>query len=198
MSEDSDLRSIEIKQRVNGSPYVRLSGTFSLDAIQHISGLLGGESTAQVIKRPPLIEIPSVLPSQFFKSLISEINVAYTYQLYTSTYVCLRKLFENLIIELLRKKFGTTELNLYYWSEKGRFHDFSKLIENFESKVNDFRLHTSSFDQSFFDFLKNFREVASANAHSIDIYTDSKEFEDKRERMNHCVALLCNVINGIT
>jgi hypothetical protein len=198
VSDDSDLRSIEIQQRRNGSAYVRLSGTFNFEAIQHISSLLGDESTTQSLKRPPLIETPPTLPSQFFKSLISEINVAYTYQLYTSTYVCLRKLFENLIIELLRKKFGTTELNLYYWNEKGRFHDFSKLIENFESKVNDFGPHTVSFDQHFFDFLKNFKEAANSNAHSIDIYADSKEFEDKRGEMNHYITLLCEVINSIT
>lgn len=192
--EDSAVASLTYTRRKNGSIEVTASATIGPEDIPVFLPIVG--ASTKLIKTS-LIQPPPNLPSEFFRELINEINIAYSYQLYTSAYVCLRKLFENLIIELLRREFGTTELSIYYWSEKGRFHHFSKLIENFESRVSDFRPHTSSFDQHFFDFLKNFREVADSNAHSIDIYTDSKDFEDKREKMNYTIALLCDVISGV-
>jgi len=144
-----------------------------------------------------LVAVPQHLPSLFFRKLIDEINSAYSAGLYTSTYVCLRKLFENLLIELLRKKYGTSRIDLYYWSEKARFHDFSILIDNLSQNVADFRSYTSQFDQPFFTFIKNFKEQANRTAHSIDIIENPDDIEKMKSLVNQYCTLLCNVIRMI-
>ena len=108
----------------------------------------------------------------------------------------IRKLFENLLVELLRKKYRTTDVSIYYWTDKGRFHDFSLLIENLEKKVVDFKTVTS-FDQAFFDFLKQFKEKANRSAHTIEIIQTSEELEKQKKQINHYLNLLCFVIERI-
>lgn len=192
--EDSAVASLTYKRRRNGLLDVKASGTISPEEAANFFPIIGASTTPTKIS---LIQTPSNLPNEFFRKLIHEINVAYSYQLYTSTYVCLRKLFENLVIELLRKKFGTTQVDLYYWTEKGRFHDSSVLIENLENHVEDFRQYTSSFNQDFFMFLKNFRERANSAAHSIDVLLSPNSIDKIKDMINQCLALLCSVIGSI-
>lgn len=193
--EDSAVASITYKRRRNGLIEVAATGTFSPTDLPNLLPIIGASTT--LTPTALLIQIPSNLPHELFKKLIHEINAAYSYQLYTSTYVCLRKLFESLLIELLRVKFGTTQIDMYYWADRGRFHDFSILIENLENNVGDFRQYTSSFNQDFFTFLKNFRERASNAAHSIDILLTPNNIDKIKDMVNHNLALLCNVIGSI-
>jgi hypothetical protein len=194
-NSNSDVASVVYRLRRNGSIVMNASGTFSPLDFPDISRLFGATTYPGAIIS--LLQFPSVPPHQFFRDLIHEINVAYSYQLYTSTWVCLRKLFENLVIELLRTKFGVSELDLYYKTDEGRFHDFSKLIENLENRANEFRPYTDSFDQRFFDFLKNFKEQANRSAHSVDIFTQSDSFEKIKAEMNHYTSLLCDIIRRL-
>ena len=193
---DSSEVSVTYKRKADGSIEYSAAGT--LDP-RYAANYLPVSVTSTVSFSAPLIACPQNLPNEFYKELIKEINNAYSNQLYTSTYMCLRKLFENLIIELLRKKFGAgpNALNLYYWADKGRFADFSVLIENLENEVAEYHAYTTSFDQTFFDFLKKFKDAANANTHSIDIYSDSKAIEEMKDKINHYLKLFCCVIDKI-
>ena len=72
----------------------------------------------------------------FFLELQKEINLTWKLGLFTSTIILSRKLIENLVIEILRKKFplnsSPTNLDLYYGKSKGRFHNFSHMLEILE------------------------------------------------------------------
>ena len=54
------------------------------------------------------------LPDDFYKPILLEINLAFRNGMVISLAVLIRKIFENLIIDILRKKYGTKELTLYY------------------------------------------------------------------------------------
>jgi hypothetical protein len=43
----------------------------------------------------------------YYSKLKSEINNTYRYNLHTATFILVRKLFENLIVDLLMAKYGT-------------------------------------------------------------------------------------------
>jgi hypothetical protein len=144
----------------------------------------------------PLLQPLTICPSPFFQKLLDEINKAYYGQLYTSTWVCLRKLFENFLVELLRKKYTTLRIDMYYDINQSRFKDFSILIENLEQNVQDFNNITQGFDQAFFDFLKKFKDQANRNAHSIDIIEDFQKINNLTNLNQYCV-FLCDVIRKI-
>ena len=191
---DTPVASITYKLLQSGRMRIEAEGTEPQE-IEKIARL--ATSTAAPFPVTRLVSISVSLPDPLLRTLVHEINVAYSLQLFTSTWVCLRKLFENLIIELLRRRFGTSDVSLYYWTGHHRFHDFSVLIVNLESKANDFRTYTSGFNQGFFDFLKKFKRRANTNAHSIDVLQDSKRIDDIKDTVNNCIDLLHTVIGRI-
>ena len=108
-----------------------------------ILALFGGQDTdikslMQSIQPPSIKEFIQVtwLPDDFYKRLVEEINRVYSYGLPMSLSILVRKLFENLIIDILRRKYGTSELALYYDPSRGKFHDFSVLIRNLDLKID--------------------------------------------------------------
>lgn len=76
----------------------------------------------------------SIYTDDFYKDLQAEINKAYNYGLYSSVFVLVRKLFENLVIDLLREKYGMENIDLFFNFSKSRFHNFNILIETLVEK----------------------------------------------------------------
>lgn len=93
------------------------------------------------------LQVASV-QDDFYKSLISEINRCFAYGLPFLLSMLIRKLIENLIIDILRKKYGTTEIGLYFNPAKARFLDFSVLQKNLADKRADFAYITTNLDSS--------------------------------------------------
>lgn len=133
----------------------------------------------------------------FFVKLVIEINRAYGFRLYASTLVLLRKLMENLVIELLRAKFGTQNLEMYYWKEKGRHHDFSKLLENLKAKIDEFKPYSPNFAISMIDFLEKFKERSNAAAHTVDIQPKWDYVDSLKKDLNHYCEFFASVISRI-
>jgi len=139
-----------------------------------------------------LIDIDS--QQQYYSDLIIEINKAYSYGLYTATLVLIRKLFENLIIELLRARYGMANVQLFYNTDKGRFHNFSTLITNLQNKLDDFKPFTSSFGQDLIKFLSDLKEKGNASAHSLEIICDNKILQNWKSDINKYYKLVVFVI----
>jgi hypothetical protein len=119
---------------------------------------------------------------EFYDKLVLEINSAFRVRLFTATMVLIRKLFENLIIDLLRQKYGDRppDKELYYSMKDRRYHSFSTLIHNFETHVDDFSPYNVGFQwgkskNEFFKFLWGIKERGDACAHSIELIHDPSE-----------------------
>lgn len=118
---------------------------------------------------------------KFYSDLAFQINMAYGYGIHCAVLVLVRKIFENLLIDLLRARYGMKRLELFFWKERGMHHSLSVLIKNLSENVSDFRPFTSAFDDEFFKFLNDLREKAGASAHSI--HVPSLHVFLNRERM---------------
>jgi len=113
----------------------------------------------------------------FYQNLIKEINLTYNNETYTSTLILCRKLIENLLIDLLRKKFGSDtkeKVEIYYNTKDGRFHDFTYLVKNFEERKDDF-LVDKELVEEFVRLVKPFRKGANSKTHSIIHFVYNKE-----------------------
>ncbi|MCC6603633.1 MAG: hypothetical protein IT327_10505 [Anaerolineae bacterium] len=144
------------------------------------------------------IEIVNI-PDDFYKKLIDEINQAYNFQLPISLSVLIRKLFENLIIDILRKKYGTEELELYYDPRRRRFQDFSVLLKNLEAKQPDFHHISTNLNQNFIIQLNWYRETGNSGAHSIDTDKVAMEsYKDKKDEINRNIHFLVRVLQNIS
>lgn len=138
--------------------------------------------------------IESTFEDNFFAKHVLEINRAYGFRLYNSTLILLRKLFENLLIELLRAKFGPHNIDLFYWQEKGRFHDFAKLVDNLEQNLGTFRPYSSAFENQIVVFLDKFRERSNSAAHSIDEQPNWDYVESLKKDLNYYCEIFKTVI----
>jgi hypothetical protein len=150
------------------------------------------------------VSIPSIgllvsteFTDEYYSNLAMEINKTYGYGLYTGTLVLLRKLFENLIIDLLMARYGMSGIELFFDKNKGYHLNVSTLINNLKIKTPDFNMFTKGFDEDFFKFLENLRGKAGAGAHSLDIIPNSKLFETWKDSINQYSRLILYVIQKV-
>lgn len=143
-----------------------------------------------------LLEVVDI-PDDFYKKLIEEINQLYQNGLALALSVLVRKLLENLVIDILRKQYGSKEISLFYDTKRRRFHDFSDLIENLKEKQADFHYVSDSLDNNIIVDIKSYKEKGNSGAHSIDTYTTIEQFKEKQGNLNYLVQLLLRILKNI-
>jgi hypothetical protein len=133
-------------------------------------------------------------PSRFYEPLITEINKSYTEDLCDSTLILTRKLLENLLIDILRSKFGPqNHLELYYNKDKRQFQSFSTLIENFENKSDQLEHYYSSETSDLIDKIGEFKANGDASAHSIETDLDKDDLEELSSEIDFLSRLLFDI-----
>jgi hypothetical protein len=146
--------------------------------------------------------ISTKFTNEFYTSLVTEINTAYKINLWTSTMVLLRKLFENLLIELLRERYGNdkTKTRLYY--SDGQYQSFQNLKDAFKNVdvLNDIGQFDQTIvkDKGFIPFLEKIRLHGDKNAHTMEIINDPEEMKELKEDINNYGALLVRLIHRIS
>jgi hypothetical protein len=121
---------------------------------------------------------PGKVPDDFYIAAINHLNRAYVAGLYSVVQILARKILENLLIDLLRKKYGMSNVIIWFDPKRGRFLEFSALVETLEARLADFKPFSNSIDVSFVKKMNQFRETGNASAHSIEVLT-KKEDVDK-------------------
>lgn len=126
---------------------------------------------------------------EFVSDAIREINLCYGIGAYTASLVMLRRLIEELLIQIHKGHFGDADIEKYYDPESGRHKNISQLIKVFQNHLSEFARYTTAIDNegAFVDDLTEFRKRASSQAHSIDIHLDR---EDMRGRSNDATRVI--------
>ncbi|MCP4364598.1 MAG: hypothetical protein GY800_04795 [Planctomycetes bacterium] len=117
----------------------------------------------------------------FRKAHIEELNRAYTYHCYTSTFILCRKVIENLLIDIIMKKYPAKkkeDIELYFNTARGRTKDFSEILKNLEERAHDFgpdgRLLRRIINRA-----REFKDDANDKTHSwYHIVRSKKELHD--------------------
>ncbi|MBU0760163.1 MAG: hypothetical protein KJ600_00080 [Nanoarchaeota archaeon] len=114
---------------------------------------------------------------KFYDKLIKEINSTYFHEDYTACFILSRKLFENMVIDILRSNFKK-EKELYQdLGNKKKYNDFSVLLNNLKTKRADLGFSTTEID-TIIEKLSPYRIEANSKTHSI-IDFGRKEAVDK-------------------
>ncbi|OEG62159.1 hypothetical protein SAMN04515654_1156 [Halanaerobium congolense] len=136
-------------------------------------------------------------PDDFYEDLQAEINKAYNYRLYSSVFVLVRKLFENLVIDLLRKKYGMENVDLFFNPSKNRFYNFSNLIENLEEKQLDFRPAEPAINSKLIETINDFRQKGNSSAHSITLNIKKEDLDEEIDGLEHTIKILVRGLNNL-
>ena len=126
-----------------------------------------------------------------------DINKCYSFGVYSAVRILNRKLLENLLIDLLRKKFGMTEIDLFFDTGKGRFHDFSILLKNMDVKLGDFKPISTALDSRLLKKINEFRDSGNSSAHTIELQIEKGELDISKEDIIFIARVLSKVIKSL-
>lgn len=159
--------------------------------------LTSGEPISLIVTKRQLSNLVDIdFQDFFYNKLRDEINTAYRVGLFTSVMLLSRKLFENLLIEILRFKYPPNEsgnLEIYFVTKDQRFQNFTLLLKNIEDKKDEFTVDKHIITE-IISFIKPFRERANSNAHSIIIV--SNEDDILKYEIPHISALLLKLYSN--
>ncbi len=118
----------------------------------------------------------------FINGHIDEINKTYNAGCYTAVFILTRKVIENLIIDILKAKFPTKDdsknLELYYDKQRGRYKDFSIILDNLRQKKIFFGPESKAVEQ-LYNKTVPLKNDANDKAHSwFHLVRNKKEIED--------------------
>lgn len=117
----------------------------------------------------------------FKKGHLQELNRAYTFGCYTAVFILMRKIIENLIIDILRAKYPSKkkiDRELYFDISQGRYHDFSVILKNLYDKRADFAPENTAVER-LYSHAKNLKNDANDKTHSwFHLVENSKEIEN--------------------
>lgn len=149
-----------------------------LDGREYFESLVGGQERGEPRDGDFLsVNDPD---DDFYSPLISDINICYRNRVYDAVLVLTRKLFENLLIELLRGHFGMGDVSLFFIKEQRRFQSFSTLLENAKERSEQLLVYNPDIED-LLDKMDSFREKSNASAHSIEVNVSEQEIENLSE-----------------
>ena len=129
----------------------------------------------------------------FYDKLIEEINKSFSYKMYTVSLILIRKLFENLIIDILRKKYkNNIEL---FQNSKGKYHQFHIILKNTREKVDagDFESVKKDFVEPL-RWISKLRDEGSKSTHSITFDIRSEELSELKDEIERNYNLLARIL----
>lgn len=139
-----------------------------------------------------------ILPDNFYIKLQDQINKVYKAQVYTAVTILIRKFLENLIVDILRKKYGDKPpgLELYFNMHNNRYHDFGFLLEKLEEKVKleDFK-SLPALNKSFIDKINVYRNKGNLSVHTLEIDFTKEDIDIDKSKIQLILEVLIRVFN---
>ncbi|MDD2754395.1 MAG: hypothetical protein PHS80_02590 [Methanothrix sp.] len=128
----------------------------------------------------------------FYHNIIKEINLLYYHDHFIPLAVMIRKLIENLIIDILRSRYGLAppKSDLYFNANIGRHQPLSVLLKNLETNINDFNLISSTLNVPYIKRMIKCKKEGDKAAHSIDTNIKKEWFDRNKDEINHVINLL--------
>lgn len=141
-------------------------------------------------------------PSDFYKKIQDDINLAYTHKIYSAVLILVRKLIENLIISIMRKRYGYDKkenVELYFNTENKHFYNFNSILKKIEIKIKekDFEV----FPDLNIDLIKKihkFREAGNKSAHTIMINLSKSKIDEYKENLEFIINVLVQTNHDLT
>lgn len=167
-----------------------------IESIDWLENFLETNKSSIIIPlNDPFLEIENV-PDDFYRDLINLINQAYSIEFYPAVLIFSRKILENLLIDILRKKYGMPNIDMFYIKSMGRFQGFNILLKNFEDNLGDFQHIMPKLDSNFIKQINEYRESGNSSAHTLELNI-KKEDIVKKSDLEFIVKTLIRLFNNI-
>lgn len=143
-----------------------------------------------------LVEIGGKYPENFYNQLQDEINVCFDHNHPNAAFFLCRKMVENLVFNILEKKFPS-QIDLWYDQKNKIRHKFSVLIKNLYDERNNFgKPNVKTYIEKFNTEVGLFRKEANTKAHYVFEYLSDKK-ELQKFKIKDIVQLLVKIFDNI-
>lgn len=138
----------------------------------------------------------NIHPDPYFKKLISEINKCYSTEMYGPAVERIRKLFENLVIDILKKKYQNDTST--YITSNDKHYPFHIIVKNTLDKIKqgDFNHVKQEFEESL-KWMSHLRSEGSKSTHSITFDISEDYLNEIKSELIRNVELLIRVFGLI-
>jgi hypothetical protein len=123
-------------------------------------------NTENTLDYPEDIIIHTKLNDIFYDKLIKDINNSFYYEIYTGCFILTRKLFENMIIDILRNNFKREKELFQNQINKKKYNDFSVLLDSLKRKKSELGFTIQEIE-NIIEKLNLYRIEANSKTHSI-------------------------------
>jgi hypothetical protein len=148
-------------------------------------------------EKETLLSFSKNYPSLFYNKLEDEINNCYKSDFPNAVFFLCRKMIENFLYEILRKKFPKKEDQCIWWNEEyNQPHGLSPLIKNLSLKHKSFEPYLQKYLIKVIPYLEKIRNEANPNVHNIYDYFDSIKDLNKF-KIDETMQLLIYIWGGI-
>lgn len=142
------------------------------------------------------IEIGGKYPENFYDQLQDEINICYEHNHPNAAFFLCRKMIENLVFNILEKKFSS-RIDLWYDQKKKMRHGFGVLVKNLYDERNSFgKPNIKGYIEKFNADVGKFRKEANTKAHNVFEYLSDKK-ELNHFKIKDLAQLLIKIYNNI-
>lgn len=138
-----------------------------------------------------------VVADPFYEELVEDINECYRVRVNDAVLVLTRKLFENLLADVLRGHYGRQNIELFFDVDRGYHHSLAELKKNLRDNVDDFRIYSRDIDEELLDKLDDFKEHGDAGAHSIVVGRIDEEIEGMSDEATRLTKVLYDLWQGV-
>jgi len=131
------------------------------------------------------------LSDKIYEEIVAEINGTYNDHYFTSMYIMVRKLLENLLYDCLKKYYGT-DVNKYFNTAKNQHQGYGTLINNFNKMIEEtrFKRDIGNIEKRFIELLKEFQEKGNKDAHSLFNLPHQDFIEERKDKINNMIKKL--------
>ena len=181
VAKQKEIGTATYQNKLSESDKVELRSALSTSArqVRIVSSGNGKKTTSAIVKIMEVVKYDTT--DHFIKGHIDELNRAYTFRCYTSVFMLARKIVENLIIDILKKKFPEkvkVNKELYFDITRNRLKDFEEILKGLRSRKNDFGSENKAVER-LCDLAAKLKENANNKTHSwYHLVEKKKEVDD--------------------
>jgi Mn-dependent DtxR family transcriptional regulator len=131
-----------------------------------------------------------------YGELIEDINDSYRYRIHSGTMVLTRKLFEDMIFEILKSHYAGEDVQMFYDQENDCHYSFNELLNNLKDGVSTLRRYSRELDDAFVEEIRDIKNAGNKGAHSIRVDFTDEEVEAWSDDATRIAEVLYDVLLG--
>lgn len=131
-----------------------------------------------------------------YEALIEDINDSYRYRVHSGTMVLTRKLFEDMVFEILKTHYAGDDVQMFYNQEDDCHYSFNELLNNLKDGVSTLRRYSRELDDAFVEDVRDIKNAGNRGAHSIRVDFTDGDIEEWSDDATRIAEVLYDVLLG--